>query len=111
MTGGGDGFVLVNKDGKRFTSESITYATRFATAQKILDQPDSAVFYIYDQKLYDSSFRLQKHTAQGLHTKAATLDELADKLGIDKANLKSTVEEFNKAVSWRNQRSIQRKTY
>ena len=98
LTGGGDGFVLVNKDGKRFTSESITYATRFATAQKILDQPDSAVFYIYDQKLYDSSFRLQKHTAQGLHTKAATLDELADKLGIDKANLKSTVEEFNKAV-------------
>ena len=98
LTGGGDGFVLVNKDGKRFTSESITYATRFATAQKILDQPDSAVFYISDQKLYDSSFRLQKHTAQGLHTKAATLDELADKLGIDKANLKSTVEEFNKAV-------------
>ncbi len=98
LTGGGDGFILVNKDGKRFTSENITYATRFSTAQKILDQPDSAVFYIYDQKLYDASFRLQKHTAQGLHTKAATLDELADKLGIDKNNLKTTVEEFNKAV-------------
>lgn len=98
LTGGGDGFILVNKDEKRFTSENITYATRFSTAQKILDQPDSAVFYIYDQKLYDASFRLQKHTAQGLHTKAATLDELADKLGIDKNNLKTTVEEFNKAV-------------
>lgn len=98
LTGGGDGFILVNKDGKRFTSENITYATRFSTAQKILDQPNSAVFYIYDQKLYDASFRLQKHTAQGLHTKAATLDELADKLGIDKNNLKTTVEEFNKAV-------------
>ncbi|WP_373080167.1 FAD-binding protein [Fusobacterium varium] len=98
LTGGGDGFILVNKDGKRFTSENITYATRFSTAQKILDQPDSAVFYIYDQKLYDASFRLQKHTAQGLHIKAATLDELADKLGIDKNNLKTTVKEFNKAV-------------
>lgn len=98
LTGGGDGFILVNKEGKRFTSESITYATRFSTAQKILDQTDSAAFYIYDQKLYDSSFRLQKHTAQGLHIKADTLDELADKLGIDKNNLKSTVEEFNKAV-------------
>lgn len=98
LTGGGDGFVLVNKEGKRFTSESITYATRFSTAQKILDQTDSAAFYIYDQKLYDSSFRLQKHTAQGLHAKADTLDELAEKLGIDKNNLKSTVEEFNKAV-------------
>ncbi|WP_130890073.1 FAD-binding protein [Fusobacterium varium] len=98
LTGGGDGFILVNKEGKRFTSESITYATRFSTAQKILDQTDSAAFYIYDQKLYDSSFRLQKHTAQGLHLKADTLDELADKLGIDKNNLKSTVEEFNKAV-------------
>ena len=98
LTGGGDGFILVNKDGKRFTSENITYATRFSTAQKILDQPDSAVFYIYDQRLYDASFRLQKHTAQGLHIKAATLDELADKLGIDKNNLKTTVKEFNKAV-------------
>ena len=53
LTGGGDGFILVNKEGKRFTSESITYATRFSTAQKILAQPDSAAFYIYDQKLYD----------------------------------------------------------
>lgn len=98
LTGGGDGFILVNKEGKRFTSESITYATRFSTAQKILAQPESAAFYIYDQKLYDSSYRLQKHTAQGLHTKANTLDELADKLGIDKDNLKATVKEFNMAV-------------
>ena len=98
LTGGGDGFILVNKEGKRFTSESITYATRFSTAQKILAQPDSAAFYIYDQKLYDSSYRLQKHTAQGLHVKANTLDELAEKLGIDKDNLKATVKEFNMAV-------------
>ena len=98
LTGGGDGFILVNKEGKRFTSESITYATRFSTAQKILAQPDSAAFYIYDQKLYDSSYRLQKHTAQGLHVKANTLDELAEKLGIDKDNLKATIKEFNMAV-------------
>lgn len=98
LTGGGDGFILVNKEGKRFTSESISYATRFSTAQKILAQPDSAAFYIYDQKLYDASYRLQKHTAQGLHVKANTLDELADKLGIDKENLKATVKEFNTAV-------------
>lgn len=98
LTGGGDGFILVNKEGKRFTSESITYATRFSTAQKILAQPESAAFYIYDQKLYDASYRLQKHTAQGLHVKANTLDELADKLGINKDNLKSTVKEFNMAV-------------
>lgn len=98
LTGGGDGFILVNKEGKRFTSESITYATRFSTAQKILAQPDSAAFYIYDQKLYDASYRLQKHTAQGLHVKANTLDELAEKLGIDKDNLKETVKEFNMAV-------------
>ena len=89
LTGGGDGFILVNKDGKRFTSENITYATRFETAQKILAQKDSAAFYIYDQRLYDSSYRLQKHTALGYHTKAQTLDELAEKLGII-MNLKKT---------------------
>lgn len=98
LTGGGDGFILVNKEGKRFTSESITYATRFATAKLILEQPESAAFYIYDQKLYDSSYRLQKHTAQGLHIKAETLDELAEKLGINKDNLKVTVTDFNRAI-------------
>ena len=95
LTGAGDGFIFVNKNGERFVDES---QSGLPTAYTILDQPESKVYYIYDQDLYDSSYRLQKHTAQGLHTKAATLDELAEKLNIPAENLKKTIADFNKAV-------------
>ena len=95
LTGAGDGFIFINKNGERFVDES---QSGLPTAYTILDQPESKVFYIYDQDLYDSSYRLQKHTAQGLHTKAATLDELAAKLNVPAETLKKTVADFNKAV-------------
>lgn len=98
LTGGGDGFMLVNKNGERFTSEKITFDKRVATAQKILDQPDSAAFYVYDQNLYNSSYRLQKHTEKGYHTKADTLAELASKMNIPAEKLTETMENFNKAI-------------
>ena len=95
LTGAGDGFIFVNKNGERFVDES---QSGLPTAYTILDQPESKVYYIYDQDLYDSSYRLQKHTAQGLHTKASTLDELAEKLNIPAKNLKKTIADFNKAI-------------
>ncbi|WP_373080164.1 FAD-binding protein [Fusobacterium varium] len=95
LTGAGDGFIFVNKNGERFVDEG---QSGLPTAYTILDQPESKVYYIYDQDLYDSSYRLQKHTAQGLHTKASTLDELAEKLNIPAENLKKTIADFNKAV-------------
>ncbi|CUP01854.1 MULTISPECIES: FAD-binding protein [Clostridium] len=95
LTGGPDGFILVNKDGERFIDETKREMT-MATA--IQEQPDGKVFYIYDQDLYDNTYRLQKHTKLGYHTKAETLDELAEKLGIDAENLKATVKTFNEAV-------------
>lgn len=95
LTGAGDGFIFVNKNGERFVDES---QSGLPTAYAILDQPESKVYYIYDQELYDSSYRLQKHTAQGLHIKAVTLDELAKKLNVPAENLKKTIADFNKAV-------------
>ncbi|MGX6592569.1 FAD-binding protein [Cetobacterium ceti] len=98
LTGGGDGFILVNKLGKRFMSESISKDKRVEAANKMLEQPDSQVFYIYDQNLYESSYRLQKHTAKGYHVKADTLEELGEKLGINSEILEETILTYNKGV-------------
>ncbi|SJZ89967.1 fumarate reductase flavoprotein subunit [Cetobacterium ceti] len=98
LTGGGDGFILVNKMGKRFMSESISKDKRVEAANKMLEQPDSQVFYIYDQNLYESSYRLQKHTAKGYHVKADTLEELGEKLGINSEILEETILTYNKGV-------------
>lgn len=98
LTGGGDGFILVNANGERFLNENISKDDRFKAAQTILAQPEGKAFYIYDQNLYDSSYRLQKHTAKGYHVKADTLEELAQKLGIPADKLVATRDHFNSAI-------------
>ncbi len=95
LTGGGDGFMLVNKDGKRFVAEN-TSGLEFA--HTILDQPEGAAYYIYDQNLYDATYRLQKHNNLGYHYKADTLEELAEMLNIDAATLKETMAQYNESV-------------
>lgn len=96
LTGAGDGFILVNEQGDRFIDES---KSGLEMAHGILDQPNGKVFYIYDQNLYDTSYRLEKHNELGYHTKADTLEELADKIGVPAKNLAASVEGFNKGVN------------
>lgn len=96
LTGAGDGFLLVNKDGQRFAAEN---SSGLPLAHAILDQADGKVFYIYDQPLYESFYRLQKHNELGYHEKADTLEELAGKLEISPENLVESVETYNKAIN------------
>lgn len=98
LTGGGDGFMLVNSNGERFMSEKINKDKRMEAANTILAQPEGKSFYIYDQNLFDSSYRLQKHYGKGYHLKADTLEELATKLGIPADALVNTRDDFNKAI-------------
>lgn len=93
LTGGGS-TIYVNKNGERFIDETKGGLT---LGNAVLDQEGGA-FYIYDQDLYEKSYRLQKHNALGYHVQADTLEELAEKLGINAENLVKTVETTNKAV-------------
>lgn len=93
LTGGGS-TIYVNKNGERFIDETKGGLT---LGNAVLDQEGGA-FYIYDQDLYEKSYRLQKHNNLGYHVQADTLEELAEKLGINAENLVKTVETTNKAV-------------
>ncbi|MBM6860022.1 FAD-binding protein [Clostridium saudiense] len=93
LTGGGS-TIYVNKNGERFIDETKGGLT---LGNAILDQEGGA-YYIYDQDLYEKSYRLQKHNDLGYHVQADTLEELAEKLGINAENLLKTVETANKAV-------------
>ena len=96
LTGAGDGFLLVNKNGERFVDES---KSGLEMAHTILEQPDGKVYYIYDQRLYDTSYRLEKHNNLGYHVKGETLEELADKLKLPVDALKATVDTYNQAIA------------
>lgn len=93
LTGAGNGFIFVNKDGERFIDET---KGGMDTANAIVEEGDT--FYIYDQTLFDSAYRLKKHNDLGYHVKADTLEELAEKLGINAENLEKTVDTFNQAA-------------
>ena len=93
MPGGGSGFLLVNNDGSRFIDEASTSGLELGTA--ILAQPDGAAFYLADRTLYEDNFRTRKHVAAGYYQQGETLDELAEKLGIDAEGLKAAVADYN----------------
>ncbi|MGL4253118.1 MAG: FAD-binding protein [Fusobacteriaceae bacterium] len=95
LTGGGDGYILVNETGKRFMNEQVQPGKSLEFAHNILNQD---TFYIYDQNLYESFYRFQKHVKLGLHKKFDTLDQMAEEMGVPVANLKNTITEFNRAV-------------
>ena len=94
LTGGSAGFLLFNKNGERFIDET---AGNLELGIALLEQ--SPAYYIYDSTNYNANYRLRKHTAAGYHVKADTLDELAEKLGMNAENLKAGIETYNKAVA------------
>lgn len=95
LTGAGDGFILVNENGDRFVDET---SSGLPFAHAILAQPGGDAFYIYDQNLYETSYRLEKHNKLGYHVQADTLAELAEKLGIPADNLVAAVDSFNQSA-------------
>ena len=96
LTGGGSGRLLVNKEGKFFLEDDGDSGLKLGT--QILDQTDGAAFYLADRTLYEDNYRIRKHVGAGYYQQGATLEELAEKLGIDAAGLKATVEEYNANV-------------
>jgi tricarballylate dehydrogenase len=92
--------IMVNRLGQRFVDEAddiraLTYAKM---GKAIHAQPRGIAFQIFDAKarrlgLLDNYDRMQATGAKG-----ATLDDLADKLGIDKASFAETVRTFNAAI-------------
>ena len=88
------GYIFVNKDGERFIDET---KGEMEMADAIYDQ--GTAYYIFDQNVYDGAYNLRKQEKLGYFEKADTLEELAEKLGINAENLVSTVDTYNKAIA------------
>lgn len=99
------GIISVGKDGKRFVNESRSYH-EFVSAMYAADKDGSHIptYLIADAAaatkygmgmIHPGTKDFTPFLADGYLTQGATLRELAQKLGIDKANLVATVERFN----------------
>lgn len=91
--------IMVNVNGQRFVDEAdniraLTYAKM---GRSILAQPGGKAFQIIDAKVRRRDLVPRSYeTATG--TKADSLEQLAESLGVDAAGLVRTVREYNRAI-------------
>ena len=95
----GDGAILVNREGVRFTNET---GTRDAVSAAEVSQTGGNVWLIANQEMYEGSAVIKKLDKSGYLVKGDTLDDLAAAMEFD-ANatsaLKSTVETWSSYVA------------
>ena len=98
----GDGAILVNQSGVRFTNELLT---RDAVSAAELAQEGSYAYIIFDQKLRDNLKAIEKYVKSGITVQADTIEGLAEQLNIDSATLATTLADWNEIV--KNKRDTQ----
>ena len=93
-------YMFVNKEGKRFINED---NTRYAISMAELQQTDGQMWLIVDSSAISGddtrSELIDKLLSDGHSVKADTLDELAEKIGVDADTLKATVEAYNAGMT------------
>jgi 3-oxosteroid 1-dehydrogenase len=96
--------IVVDKNGKRFTDESCSYMETGQNIYKAGAVPCWAIMDSRHRARYSWALTPPRYTpsewiSSGYMKKAATIDELAEKCGIDKTGLNATVSRFNGFVA------------
>lgn len=87
----GNGAILVNKEGKRFVNELLT---RDVVSEAILGQTDKQAYLVFDQNVRDGLKAIEKYISAGIIFEADTIEELAEKIGVDAAALAETMKNY-----------------
>lgn len=91
--------LIVNNEGTRFVDEGADFRnyTYAAYGREILKQPMGAAFQIFDEKV-KHLLRDEYRIAQVTMASTNTIEELADRLGIDREGFVKTLRAFNASV-------------
>ena len=84
----GDGAILLNKEGVRFTDEM---QTRDYVSNKINEQTDKTAWLVVDQKMFEDSKVVEKYVEKGLLTKVEDFAGIAKLIGADAAAVEKTL--------------------
>ena len=87
----GNGAIIVNKEGARFTNEM---GTRDVVSAAILEQTDGEAWLVFDHAVRLSLKAIEGYISAGIVTEAATIEELATKIGADVDTLTATMTKF-----------------
>ena len=91
--------IIVNLEGERFVDEGADFRnyTYVIYGREILRQPQGVAFQIFDEKV-KHLLREEYRIPQVTMATADTIEELADRLDINREGLSRTVREYNAAV-------------
>ena len=103
----GDGAILVNQGGRRFTNELLT---RDAVSAAELEQEGHYAYIIFDQNLRDHLKAVEKYVTTGITVQGDTIEELAGKIDVDPAVLAKTLADWNECVKNQNDPEFGRTT-
>ncbi len=92
----GDGAILVNANGERFTDE---VGTRDVVSAAEIAQPGSFSWLVVDQKMVDASSVIQGYITRGLMLQGDSYEALAEALGIPGDAFAATMEKWNGYVA------------
>ena len=91
----GDGAILVNAEGKRFTDE---VGTRDVVSAAEIAQTGSYSWLVIDQAMVNASSVIQGYITKGYTVTGSTYAELADAMGVDADAFTATMEKWNACV-------------
>ncbi len=91
----GNGAIIVNRDGKRFTNEM---GTRDVVSEAILEQEKETAFLFFDDSVRESLSAIDGYIQMGLTTEGESIEEIAAALEISAENLQATIDSYNSYV-------------
>ncbi len=91
----GNGAIIVNRDGKRFTNEM---GTRDVVSEAILEQEKETAYLFFDDSVRESLSAIDGYIKMGLTTEGESIEEIAAALEISAENLKLTIDSYNTYV-------------
>ena len=92
----GDGAILVNAEGNRFTDE---VGTRDVVSAAEIAQTGSYSWLVIDQAMVDASSVIQGYITKGYTVTGSTYAELAQAMGVDADAFTATMEQWNACVA------------
>ncbi|EHR33488.1 flavocytochrome c [Helcococcus kunzii] len=91
----GDGAILLNKEGKRFTDEM---QTRDYVSNKINEQTDKTAWLVVDQQMFEKSKVVSKYVDKSLLVKADDFAGIAKVLGADAKTVEITLTDWTSYI-------------
>ena len=88
----GDGAILINADGVRFTDET---GTRDAVSAAQIAQPGSFSWLVIDGKMAEASSVIRGYIARGLTARGDTWEELAAEMGVPAGAFTASMNRWN----------------